>query len=275
MTAMVTIAANELRLGFRNHWITASAALMVVLSLAISALGSAPVGGIGADALSVTIVSLASLAILLVPLMALLLSSDSVIGDIESGNMLLILACPISRSSVLAGKFAGQTLIIAMALIAGYGSAALVTFWSAEVLPDAATWIRFLELTGTSILLGAAFVAIGLLLSNLAGQRGTAAGLAVGAWLFFVLLFDMALMAILVLLGADWLPEGALTLLLMLNPADIFRLLNLGPMGGSGFVAGPAGLGAPAQQIMLWAGLLLWFAVPLGAANLVFRRKEV
>ena len=46
-------------------------------------------------------------------------------------------------------------------------------------------------MVGSSVLLGAAFVALGILVSTLVRDRGTAAGIAVGVWLLLVLLYDM------------------------------------------------------------------------------------
>ena len=51
---------------------------------------------------------------------------------------------------------------------------------------------------GSSVLLGAAFIAVGYLVSALVRDRGTAGGIAVGIWLVFVLIYDMALLGLLV-----------------------------------------------------------------------------
>ena len=48
---------------------------------------------------------------------------------------------------------------------------------------DAGAWHAFLAMIGSSVLLGAAFTALGYLISVVARDRGTAAGLAIGAWL--------------------------------------------------------------------------------------------
>jgi len=41
---------------------------------------------------------------------------------------------------------------------------------------------------GSSVLLGAAFILLGYFISTVARDRGTAAGIAIGVWLVFVLL---------------------------------------------------------------------------------------
>ena len=62
--------------------------LPAALALTLTFLGSAPTGRVGAEALDVVIVSLSSLTIFLVPLIALLISHDAIVGDIERGTML-------------------------------------------------------------------------------------------------------------------------------------------------------------------------------------------
>ena len=102
-------------------------------------------------------VSLASLTIFLVPLIALLLSHDAIAGEAERGTLLLLLAYPVSRTAVILGKFAGQLAILAVATIIGYGVAAVAVGWNL----GAASWAAFAAMIGASILLGAVFLALG------------------------------------------------------------------------------------------------------------------
>src|SRR6185295_9917997 len=107
MNAVLVIARKEFGDGLRNRWVIAATLLMAALALALSLLGSAPTGVVAADRLAVTVVSLSSLSIYLVPLIALLLSFDAVVGEVQQGTMLLLLAYPLARWQVIAGKFLG------------------------------------------------------------------------------------------------------------------------------------------------------------------------
>jgi Cu-processing system permease protein len=129
---------------------------------------------------------------------------------------------------------------------------------------------------GTSILLGAVFVAIGYLISSLVGDRGTAAGLSVGIWLLMVLVFDMGLLGILVIDQGRLISAPVLEALLFLNPTDLYRLTNLTGFNVSQF-SGMAGLAGTASAGigLLLAGLLVWIAAPLGLATVFFARREL
>lgn len=276
MNNIAIIATKEIQEGLRNRWVLATTLLLAALALSMTFLGSAPTGSsVAASKLDVVIVSLSSLTIFLIPLIALLISHDAIVGEMERGTMLLLLSYPLSRIQVVLGKFIGQLAILAFATLFGYGVAALALAATGTGV-DAASWISFLKLIGSSILLGAVFIAIGFLASTLVRERSTAAGIAIGVWLFFVLIYDAAL---LVFDQGQTIGSAALNALLLLNPADSYRLLNFGTgqagaltgMGGMAGMAGNATLSAPALALALG----LWAVLPLSLSMLVFSRKEL
>lgn len=270
------IAGNEFRCAVRNRWIAATTLLMLALSLSLSLLGSAPTGSVDADRLGITIVSLSSLSTFLIPLIALMLSYDAIVGEMENGTLLLLLTYPVRRWQIVAGKFIGHTAVLTVATFLGYGSAGLAV-GVMESNIDIVTWLAFLSMCGSSVLLGMAFLALGYLVSVLVRERGTAAGLAVAVWLLFVLLFDMALLGALVADQGQTLKANTVTALLMLNPADIYRMLNLMGTSDIAALAGMSGVGETvALSVPVLAGtLLLWSVIPIGLAMLVFKRREL
>ena len=70
MNRILATAGTEFRIALRNRWVAIAVALMALFSLVLSAAGSAPSGGLGVDRLSVTVASLTSLSVYLVPLLA-------------------------------------------------------------------------------------------------------------------------------------------------------------------------------------------------------------
>ncbi|MNI52637.1 ABC-2 family transporter protein [compost metagenome] len=123
-------------------------------------------------------------------------------------------------------------------------------------------------------MLGWGFLGLAYVLSSVSAEKSTAAGLALGVWFFFVLVFDLALLALLVLSEGQFNPK-VLPWLLLLNPADVYRLINLSGFDGGATTAGVLSLGSdlPLPGAMLWLCLLLWVAAPLGSAWLLFRRR--
>lgn len=275
MNAIVTLAGKEMRDGLRNRWVVAATGLLALLALSLAFLGSAPTGQVGVAPLVVTVVSLASLTVFLIPLIALLLSFDAIVGEVERGTMLLLLAYPVRRWQVIWGKFLGHAALLAIATGAGYGVAGAALAAMGEAGGDA--WLAFAALIGSAILLGTVFLSLGYLLSALVRERATAAGLAVAAWLIFVLLFDLALLGWLSATEGRGVSAEAFSWLLLLNPTDVFRLLNLGGFEGVREVAGMVGVarGTALSPPALLAALAAWILVPLLLTVAVFQRRSL
>lgn len=275
MRQVLLIAGKEIRDGLRNRWIVAMTALLALFALTLAFLGAAPTGAVKVSPLVVVIVSLSSLSIFLLPLIALLLSYDAIVGELERGTLALLLAYPVARWQVVLGKFLGHLAVIAFATIVGYGAAGVTLSFVAG--SGTAGWGAFAAMIGSSILLGAAFVAIGYLVSVLVRERGTAGGIAIGIWLVFVLIYDMALLGVLVADQGRTLGAGAVNALLLLNPTDTFRLLNLAGTANVSAFAGMAGLAGEVRigPAVLSGVLLAWIAVPLAAATALFARRQV
>jgi Cu-processing system permease protein len=270
------IAGNEIRESLRNRWVLATTLLMAALALTLTLLGSAPTGSVGVRPLDVVIVSLSSLTVFLLPLIALLISHDAIVGEVERGTMLLLLSYPVARWQVLLGKFAGHLAVLAFATILGYGTAALVLAVAGPSI-DTDSLAAFALMILSSVLLGAVFIAIGYLISALVRVRATAAGIAIGVWLAFVVLYDMGLLGLLVMDQGRSISASILNLLLLANPTDVYRMLNLTGTTGVSTFAGTAAL-ANAMTLaprMLVAALLLWLLLPLALAAHAFSRREL
>ncbi|MCZ8548026.1 ABC transporter permease [Mesorhizobium qingshengii] len=276
MKTILLLSAKEVREGLRNRWVIAATGLLAALALTLVFLGSAPAGTVGASALDVVVISLASLTIFVVPLIALLISHDAIVGEIERGTMTLLLSYPVRRRQVLLGKFLGHLAILAFATCVGYGLAALALV-ATDMGIGGQSWTAFAMMTASSVLLGAVFVAIGYLVSALARDRGTAAGIAIGIWLVFVVIYDMALLGILVADQGHHVSGGALNALLLFNPTDAYRILNL---SGSTEIAAASGMAGSVQSVALApaaliAALVAWVAGPMALAALAFSRREL
>ena len=275
MTAVAAIAGREVLAGIRNRWMLAASLLLGVLALTLAFVGSTPAGPVAASRLAITVVSLSSLSVFLVPLIGLLVSYDALVGEIERGTMPLLMTYPVTRWRIVLGKFAGQVAILAIATVIGFGVAALITGLGEG--GDAEAWRAFGVMVGGSILLGAAFIALGTLFSAVVAERGTAAGASVAAWLVFVVLFDMALLAILVADEGQVVSGDLFRMLLLLNPTDVYRMLTLAGSETVGALSGMAGVSAEAAfgHALLVPVMVLWIAVPLALAGLLFGRKEL
>jgi Cu-processing system permease protein len=97
--------------------------------------------------------------------------------------------------------------------------------------------------------------------------------MAIGLWLFFVLVFDLLVLGALVIsgggVGGDVVPY-----VLLLNPADVFRILNIVSLDEVRTLYGlatvfPDALTSPVALTLVMAG---WIAAPIAVASWRFRR---
>ncbi len=275
MRLLWVLALKELRDGLRNRWIAATILLLGALALVLSMLGSAPIGSVRASALDISVISLASLSVYLIPLIALMLSFDTLVGEFERGTMLLLLTYPVTRGQVILGKFMGHVMIILVAILAGYGGALLIMI--AVNGGSTEGWQAYLLMMLSSLLLGAIFIALGYLVSVLVKERATAAGSAIGLWLVFVVLYDLLLFGALMLDQGQMLGQQLFAMLMLVSPTDTYRILNLSVFEGVSQAAGIAGVasGAGMSSYLLISVMLLWLIVPLTTTALVFQRREL
>lgn len=271
MGRIMAVAGVELRIAYRNRWVLIAVGVMVVLALTLALAGALPAGNLAADRLTLTVVNLATLGNYLVPLIALLLSFDAIAGEVERGTMSLLATYPIERTELLAGKLGAHFLVLAAAIGIGFGAAGLATLFSEDGGGD---WLPLLRLIGTAIMLGTGFLCIGYLVSGCARSVAGAAGYVVGVWLVGVVLYDVVVLGLVLLDDGGTVSQVVIPWLLIINPADAFRMLNLAtdamaPVSGMGAVATSVPLGFALLSLVLWP--VLGFA----AAAAVLRRREL
>ncbi len=262
------VAAKEFRDRLRNRWVLAVAVVFTVFSLLITYFGSAAQGQIGPRSIELTIASLVSLVIYLIPLIALLLGFDAIVGERERGSLDLLLALPITRLELLLGKYLGLAGALTLSTVSGFALVALLLY-------QRFSWAGLYHYAGfvlSSVLLGLAFLSLAVLLSVLARDRTRASGLAIALWFALVLVFDLLLLGLLVATGGQF-GGQVFAYLLLLNPADIFRILNVFSLDDVQRLYGLASILPPALSQVGWlaSAMLAWIVAPLALASWRFR----
>ncbi len=275
MRAVFILATKELNDGLRNRWILSIFLLLGSLALLLLLVSSAPGGTVKVSSLNIGVVNLTSLTVYLLPLIALMLSFDALVGEFERGTMLLLLTYPLARWQIVMGKFVGHLVILMAALLLGYGGAAVISLLIAD--GSSAGWENYLAMMVSSLLLGAVFLVIGYLVSLLARERSAAIGLAIGVWLFFVVLYDLGLLGVLLVDKEQLISQELFSFLMLINPTDLYRVFNLSALSGNGeisHIAGAIEIGS-LSPLMLISACMGWLLIPFLAVIGLFQRREV
>lgn len=274
-TNILIVAGKELRDDFRNHWALAVTAVFAALALSIAYFGAVTAGRVGFTSFDATIASLTTLAAFVVPLIGLLVAHDAIVGEQEGGTLLLLLSYPLSRVELAAGKYLGHSAMLMIATATGFGGAVLAIQVLSPAARGLAAWEAIAGFIVSASLLGMSFVGAACLISIVTRTKARAAGLALLTWFVMVVLFDLVLLAVLVVSGGNAVEQAVYPYLLLLNPIDVFRLANLVRLHGGGavFLAMSAGHGY--SLVMLYAALAAWAVGPFAAAAFLFRRQEI
>ncbi|MBI3144728.1 MAG: ABC transporter permease [Pseudogulbenkiania sp.] len=262
------VAAKEFRDRLRNRWVLAVSTVFTLFALVIAYFGAAQQGEVGLRGIEVTIASLVSLVIYLIPLIALLLGFDAIVGERERGSLELLLSLPITRAELILGKYGGLAAALSVSTLIGFG---LVGALLATRLGGAALY-HYAGFMLSALLLGLAFLSLAVLVSVLASDRTRASGVAIALWFFFVLVFDLLLLGLLVVQG-DGPLGGVLPYLMLLNPADLFRILNIfsGDELRTFYGLGSVMPDLLTQPLLLGGIMVGWIVTPLACAMWRFR----
>lgn len=272
MMGIIAVARLELLVARRNMWVATAVLLMSLFSVVLTLAGGATASSFGVDPMSVAVSSITTLSVYLVPLIGLLLSFDAIAGEIERGTLALSLAYPLSRAEILIGKFLAHFLVLGFAISVGLALSASLVVWQ-HGLGDM-LYFPMVILFLTSLALGATFLGVGYGVSALVRQPSVASGLVIIIWLVCVVLYDLGLLGALVADGGGAFTKTIFPYLLLLNPADAFRLLNMPDVSVSALSSGLTAAGSVTSTKGLLISLLGWPVLALILAWVAFERVE-
>lgn len=270
--ALLLVAAHELRGAARSRMLLGFALLFTMLCLGIALAGLAGTGQLLVQGFTRTGVSLLGIAVYLLPLMGAILGASAFGG--EDGGLELVLAQPIGRGRVLLGRTLGLAAALGVAAMAGFGSAGVLV----AVRAGMAGLGGYLVVAGGTLAAGLAGLSLGVMLGIVARRRGAAVGWALTLWFAAAVLYDLAAIAALQLLGSGD-PSGWLVSILALNPMDGVRAMGLIVLGAD-VLLGPTGA-ALRTMMGMWGGggwvaasLAGWIVLPLALTVALYRRRD-
>ncbi len=210
------VALLDLSESLRARWFflyTLFFVTIVVLLLIFGLTESRVLGFVGLSRLLIVYIQL-SIAIL--PIIILMSTVRSVVGDRESGVTEYLLALPISLHSWYWGKFTGRFIVIFLPTFIALLIAVLWVILRGLPVP----WTVFFYYNALLMALAVCFLGFGLLISVIAHSADVAQGLALGLWLFLILFIDLIILGLMI--RQQFSPD-LLTGLALLNPLQLFR----------------------------------------------------
>ena len=259
---MITVFRYSLMDMVRNRWIFLYTGFFLVVTVALLLLSN--------DLIKVTI-SMSNIVLILTPLVGLLFGTMYSYNSREFIDLLL--AQPLSRTSVFSGVYLGLAVSLILSIVIGIGIP--MAFYG--VLTSDAL-VPFLVLFAMAIVLSIIFSLIAFLIATKFENRLKGFGLAIFIWLFFAVIYD-GIFLLLLMLFKEY-PLEKLTIgLTLFNPIDLARILILlkldvsAMMGYTGAVLQKY-LGSGLGMVTILMSLLLWIVIPAFILKRILARKD-
>jgi len=201
---------------------------------------------------------------LVVPLVAVLLGYNAVVGERAAGRLVLTLALPHARRGVALGKLLGRGSVLVGGLSVGLGLAVGLVVYPFGALEP----LAYLGYAGVTVLFGLAFFAIAVGLSMATASRGLARAGAFGVFVLFVVAWDLVRSGARAALARLGVIDGQLPAWALFvhgaEPGRLYDRIVAGPIAGdrTGAYLGPDAPWYLGEWVAL--GLLgLWIVGPL------------
>lgn len=237
----------ELADALRSRWLLFTAGTYVIVFGAFVWLGLRESSVLGFTGISRVVLNLANVVVVVLPLVALVATSQTVVRGRSSGYFELFLTQPCRRSAWVYAAIGCRMIIVTVPLV------------GLLLLAAGAGWLRgeeavaglVLRSLGVSCALSLAFLGLGLWLSTLARTTERAVVYALVTWLVASMLHDFALMGVLL----QWhLPAQLVFALAAVNPVETARLALLSAVDPELSLLGPVGF---------------WLTTTLGASGVL------
>lgn len=263
----------ELLDSIRNRWFYTFLVIFMVLAFAIIYMGIMKSSSLGFESFNKTTASLLNLILFLIPMITLLLGGTSISGERENGTMNLMLSKPISAVEFIFGKYFGIATALVLTIVTGFGLMGMVVAFKVSML-DARAYLIFVVL---AVLLALAFLSISMLISVLVNKRITAIIISTIVWFFFILVYDLVVMALATFFKGT---SMAIFLLasILLNPADSVRILAIVNLGGE-TIFGPSLVELTrmvtnvSSTFIIISSICAWIIIPLLLTVFFFKRS--
>lgn len=128
-----------------------------------------------------------------ISLLAFLFSFDLVCGEKERATLRLVLSNSVKRTNLFAGKFLGSTLALTIVILSSFITALLLFLFNTSVIPASIEWVNITIIIVSTILYGAVFVAIGMLVSVITHKTSTSLIVCMIIWVFMILIIPSAI----------------------------------------------------------------------------------
>ncbi len=216
---------------------------------------------------SKSLISLMSVVMIIVPLVSIIFSTTYFYNAYQFIELLV--AQPISRSSILLGEFLGVSISLLTALLIGIGIPIFI------YAPDSTGFV--LLISGFALTLS--FISLAFFSSVAMRDKSKGIGLSLMLWFYFSVIYDGLVLGILFSFS-EYPLEKAVIALASFNPIDLGRIIILMKMDISALMGLTGAVykqffGSSFGIFYSLSIMFIWIILPLLISLLIFKRKNL
>jgi len=214
-----------------------------------------------------SVISLMSVVMIIVPLVSIIFSTTYFYNAYQFIELLV--AQPISRSSILLGEFFGVSISLLTALLIGIGIPVLI------YTPDATGFV--LLISGFALTLS--FISLAFFSSVAMRDKAKGIGLSLMLWFYFSVIYDGLVLGILFSFS-EYPLEKAVIAMASFNPIDLGRIIILMKLDISALMGLTGAVykqffGSNFGIIYSLFIMFVWIIIPLLVSLRIFRKKNL
>ncbi|MFW6376085.1 MAG: ABC transporter permease [Thermoplasmatota archaeon] len=266
--AIISLAKKEFMDNVRNKWIIIVSILFIALILLISAYGSMSKGS-GIKGYKFTLSFAPSIVVTFISIIALMMGYKTLINEIESKSIGILLSSELSRVDVVVGKFLGLASVLTTSILVGLGIGGIVIGISSG-FQNIVMYGKFMFL---SILFSLTYVSIAMAMSSFVNKTSRALAGGIFIWILFNVLWDLITVGILAV------TEGIPTSQDLTFPDWYSYLNSMNPNSSLGMAVNKIAGGTTYPELLniwvLMGILVVWIVVPIIVTFVIFGKRDL
>lgn len=268
------VARKDFEDSVRSYWLWGLSAVFLLIVSGVAFVGGWVIGG-DLNANDVIGFINRSVVTTLVPLIAMVVSYASIVGERESGSLKILLSLPHSRTDVVVGKVVGRSGAMAIPILIGFLLPAIAFLFT----PAAFDPLRYIGFTLLVVVIAIQFVSISVGFSAAAETQRRAIAGVIGFYFLFVALWGSIQLPLQFFVvggypqSLQWIPlapEELIRTLRLMNPTGSFKIIADAYLAGSLYDAATRSLHLSASLMVL-----LWIIAPPLFGLLRFQQRDL
>lgn len=267
--AVMNLAKKEFMDNIRSKWVLLVSLLFIGVTLLVSVYETVQPGSSGGLK---SIAMYSSLVITMISIIAIIMGYKTVVNEVESKSIGLLLTSELSRKDILTGKLIGLSAVITLSIVGGLGIGGIVVGFN-QGYSNVDLYLSYMVM---AVLFGLAYLSISMFMSSLVSRKSRALAGGVFIWIVFNFIWDFIMIGVLMATGWE-MPESVSEVSYptwyyfgtLFNPNGSFSMTMNKLTGNVGDL--PQVMTYP----VLLVALALWIVIPLVIGMIWFHRKDL